>query len=385
MSATSSPISVSRVHQFVENAVGEDLHAKRVLSLGNAVAGALTSASLAIHAIGLGLTRAASLRSKHAIKQVDRLVSNMGINVWDLFAVWVPFVVASRPHIVVALDWTEFDDDDQSTIALNMVTRHGRATPLMWQTVIKSEMKDQRNDHEDRLLKQLREVLPAGVGVVLLADRGFGDTKLYALLAELGFDYIIRFRENILVTDAKGITKPAGEWVPPSGRATKIKGPLVTAAKVAVPAVVVAKASGMKDAWCLACSDPQMTASVAVAHYGKRFSIEENFRDTKDIHFGMGLSHTSISKPARRDRLLLISALTVALLTMLGAAGEATGLDAKFKANTSKRRQHSLYRQGWMYYECLVTMRDEWAVPLLEKFEELLAEQKCTREVFGIL
>jgi hypothetical protein len=125
MSAATAPITVSRVRQFVESAVGEDLHAKRVLSLGNAVTGALTSASLAIHAIGLGLTRAGSLRSKHAIKQVDRLVSNVGINVWALFAAWVRFVVASRPHIVVALDWIEFDGDDQSTIALNMVTRHG--------------------------------------------------------------------------------------------------------------------------------------------------------------------------------------------------------------------------------------------------------------------
>jgi hypothetical protein len=133
-----SPIPASRVQQFVHSAVGADLHAKRVLSLSNAVVGTLTAAALAIHAIGLGLAKAKNLDTKHAIKQVDRLVSNMGINVWDLFAFWVPFVVASRPHIVVALDWTEFDGDDQSTIALNMVTRHGKATSLMWMTVVKS-------------------------------------------------------------------------------------------------------------------------------------------------------------------------------------------------------------------------------------------------------
>jgi hypothetical protein len=88
----------------------------------------------------------------------------------------------------------------------------------MWLTVIKSELKDRRNDYEDRLLQRLREVLPADVGVTILADRGFGDTKLYALLAELGLDYIIRFKENIRVTDAKGVKKPAGEWVLPSGQ-----------------------------------------------------------------------------------------------------------------------------------------------------------------------
>ncbi len=32
---------------------------------------------------------------------------------------------------------------------------------------------------------------------VLLADRGFGDTKLFAYLETLGFAYVIRFRGNI--------------------------------------------------------------------------------------------------------------------------------------------------------------------------------------------
>lgn len=380
-----TPNQALRVQQFVENAVGADLHAKRVLSLSNAVVGALTAAALAIHAIGLGLAKAGTLKAKHAIKQVDRLVSNVGINVWELFAFWVPFVVASRPHIVVALDWTEFDGDDQSTIALNMVTRHGRATPLMWLTVRKSELKDQRNHHEDRLLRRLHETLPHGVGVTILADRGFGDTKLYVFLEELGFNYIIRFRENISVTNENGVAKTAGEWVPANGRATKLKNVLATAAKVPVPAVVVTKAAGMKEAWCLACSDSDMSAALAVSHYGKRFTIEENFRDTKDIHFGMGLSHTSISRPERRDRILLISALAVAFITLLGAAGEATGLDMMFKANTVKRRTHSLFRQGCMYYDFLLSMKDEWTRPLLAEFERLLSEHRFTQEVLGIL
>jgi hypothetical protein len=30
------------------------------------------------------------------------------------------------------MDWTDFDADDQTTLALNLVTNHGRATPLLW-------------------------------------------------------------------------------------------------------------------------------------------------------------------------------------------------------------------------------------------------------------
>ena len=47
-------------------------------------------------------------------------------------------------------------------------------------------------------------MLPESVAVTILADRGFGDTKLFAFLDQLGFAYVIRFRGNIHVTAADG-------------------------------------------------------------------------------------------------------------------------------------------------------------------------------------
>jgi hypothetical protein len=46
----------------------------------------------------------------------------------------------------------------------------------------------------------------------------------------------------------------------------------------------------------------------------------------------MGLSATHIGDPERRDRILLMSAVAQALLTLLGAAGEACGLDRTLSA-----------------------------------------------------
>ena len=79
------PIAADRVLSFVNTALGDDLHAKRVLSLANAVLGTLIGATLAIHAIGLALSTAGERKSKHAIKQVDRLLSNQAIDIWTLF------------------------------------------------------------------------------------------------------------------------------------------------------------------------------------------------------------------------------------------------------------------------------------------------------------
>ena len=45
------------IHGFLQSLFDEDMHAKRVYSLANATLGVMTSASLAVHTIGLGLPR----------------------------------------------------------------------------------------------------------------------------------------------------------------------------------------------------------------------------------------------------------------------------------------------------------------------------------------
>ena len=53
--------------------------------------------------------------------------------------------------------------------------------------------------------------------------------------------------------------------------------------------------------------------------YGRRFTIEECFRDNKDLRFGFGLKQVKVGRTDRRDRLLFIAALCLALVTLLGA------------------------------------------------------------------
>jgi hypothetical protein len=104
-------MQVKDVRSFLDSVLAEDIHTKRVDSLANATLGVMTGASLAVAMIGKSLAQARGLLPKHAIKQVDRLLSNPGIEAWDVFASWVPEMVGSRPDIVVAMDWTDFDAD----------------------------------------------------------------------------------------------------------------------------------------------------------------------------------------------------------------------------------------------------------------------------------
>src|SRR5471030_527996 len=110
------------IRAFIDGVYEHDLHAKRVDSLADATLGVMRSASLAVAVIGQALAQARGLVTKHAVKQVDRMLSNNGIDVWDSFARWVPHQIGERRDILVAMDWTDFDHDDQATLALNMVT-----------------------------------------------------------------------------------------------------------------------------------------------------------------------------------------------------------------------------------------------------------------------
>ncbi len=269
------------IRGFIEGLYEHDRHAKRVDALAGATLGVMTSASLAVAVIGQALAQARGLVTKHAIKQVDRLLSNQNIDVWDSFARWVPHLIGTRKEIVVAVDWTEFDRDGQATLALNLVTGHGRATPLLWVTVWKEELTDQRNDFEDA---------------------------------------------------------------------------------------------------CLLAS-----TAMQVNYYAKRWTIEPNFRDTKDLRFGMGLGATRIGEPTRRDRLLLINAFAMVLLTMLGAAGESLGMDRLLKSNTSKIRTHSLFRQGCMLYELIPTMPDQRLFPLMARFAKTVSKCRSFSGLFEVI
>lgn len=377
--------SLEQVREFVGALYGADLHAARVLSLANAVAGVLNAAVLSIHAIGQAYAQLARTTAKAGVKQIDRLLSNPALNLDLISPLWIQFVVGERKELVLAMDWTDFDDDDHTTLCVYLITSHGRATPLYWKTVKKSELAGRRTALEHEVVVLLDAALAPGIQVLLLADRGFGDQKLYEHLRDLAWDYIIRFRGNIVVASREGIALKAEEWAAQTRRARMLREARVTQDEYLVPAVVVVHDRGMKEEWCLATSLSDKTAREVVKLYGRRFTIEETFRDTKDIHFGMGLRATHIRSAARRDRLLLLVAMAHALLTLLGAASEASGLDRTLKVNTVKRRTHSLFRQGCYWYGCLPNMREDWLLRLMTEFDRIVREHAVFREVFGLI
>jgi hypothetical protein len=368
---------------YIDAATGGMLHKKQVSSLADATLGIMASASLAVAVIGHALAEAKGLKDRHAIKQVGRLIGNKGIDVWELFQYWVLEAVGDRKSIVVAFDWTDFDADGQATIAAYLVSSSGRSIPLIWLSMWKEELTKQRNDLEDTVLRRLAEILGSDVRVTIVADRGFGDKKLFTFLTEIGFNFVIRFKGGTSVTASDGETRNADQWVGKGGRARKLRGAKVTADLCEVGAVICVKAKDMKEVWCLATNEKLAHAKEIINTYSLRWKIEPEFRNVKDLHFGMGMSTIKISDPVRRDRHLFLSALACNLLTTLGAAGESLGMDKDLRSGTSKRRTHSLFRQGCLLFGLLPNMPEVRFKPLMEKFSQMLHGSRVFMQVYS--
>ncbi len=335
------------LHRVSKSVFGKLLHHKQVLSIALVTLGVVYTARMTIHAVGAAMAKARGNGSmKHGIKQVDRFMSNKKLNQVKMREGLVRAVVGNRKQIDVSMDWTDFEKDDQTTLALSLILKHGRAIPIVWTTERKSKLKKRQTTYERTAVMMLKEAIPKGVSVTLLADRGFGNTPLFDHLLDIsGFNFIIRFRQGFYL-QADGYTGKAAGAVYKNGRIRVFLEALLTGSKKGPYTIVIYKAAKMKEAWCLATNLTTYDGRDIVNSYSRRFECEECFRDLKDWRFGLALKHTNISNAARRERLLFAFSLAAYLLTLIGIESERLGCDRLLRANTSRNRTHSLFRQG---------------------------------------
>ena len=95
-----------------------------------------------------------------------------------------------------------------------------------------------------------------------------------------------------------------------------------------------------------------------------RYGIEKSFRD-------IGVSAMHVKRPNRRG-LLMHRAWAIAMMSLLGAAGEAMGYDRWFRANAVQRRTQSLFRQRPMIYAQYLNWSQERMRIPLRKFTVLI-------------
>ena len=375
-------INLKETINIISKIFNPKMHKKRKGAIGRIVFGALHAERLMISRIGRCLAHLEGTTSpKYAIKAVDKLIGNEKFDIAECFQFYVPWLVAHRPKMIVTLDWTEFCYTGHQTLSVNLVTKHGRATPLLWKSYDDEEIRGRRVRFEKAILSQLKAVVPSSTKVIVLADRGFSNTSFFKFIQEdLGWDYVIRIKNNMYVYAKDGTVKYASDWVPKNGRILELNDALVTqSSKTKVGSMIFVKKRGMKDSWHIATT-LKYRKDYVVNLYNRRFTCEENFRDLKDDRFGSGFKETIVTTKARRDRLIMVHALTVIILTVLGTVGEKLKYDRKLRANTVKHRTHSLYRQGKEYIKGVM---DVYVTRFKRLFSQLIKNHRHSEVVLN--
>lgn len=305
-----------------------DLRLSQAKTLAHLSAAAMRVGRVSLAAIGRQLT--GSSAAKHRIKRTWRFCANPGVVVSDAMQGVVRHFLRRRRRqrhwwqrrhrvrpLLIAFDWTDIRNFHTLMAAAVM---KGRALPLLWTTYTKWKFTKSQNNLEEGLLRLLRTMLPAGVPVILLADRGFGRTELAKVCQDLGFRYAIRIRPDVHV---EGPTYRGNllDYPVKKGMAVVLRDVRYRQKDPVVQHVVIRWKEGLPkdraEPWFL-MTDLRRDAVALTNLYGKRMTVEELFRDGKNKRNGFSLRHTKITKPDRIDRLLLILALAYWLLCGIG-------------------------------------------------------------------
>lgn len=295
-----------------------DLRLSQAKTLAQLVAATLGVGRVSLAAIGRRL--GGDSAAKHKIKRTWRFTSNRRVVVSDAMRGVIARLCKRRGKkkpLLVSLDWT--DIRSFQTLMAAAVLK-GRAVPLLWASYAKWELFKSRNALEEGLLHLLRTLIPEGVPVVILADRGFGRVEMARACANFRFRYLIRIKPDAWVEHPtfRGKLK---DYPVVKGMRRVLQATRHRKSRPVTHNIVVRWKPGLPakrdEPWYL-MTDLGGSALQLTALYAKRMTVEELFRDGKSRRNGFALRLTQVKEPRRLDRLLLIVALAYLLLVGLG-------------------------------------------------------------------
>ena len=123
-----------------------------------------------------------------------RLLKNPLLSSPGLLEPWARHVLtdASRNGQTVVLSLDQTDLGNRFAVLMLGVVVGDRALPLAW--VVEAGPANLGFDHPHTLLERVRDWLPAGTDVLLLADRFYPSVELFAWLHARGWHYRLRLK-----------------------------------------------------------------------------------------------------------------------------------------------------------------------------------------------
>jgi hypothetical protein len=232
-------------------------------------------------------------------------------------------------------------------IRLSVVYR-GRAVPVVWE-VIEHGSSSVPHTAYAALLEAVPPLLPAGVKVVFLADRGFADIELLAHLRRLGWHFRIRLKATFSVLRPGQPACKVEDVALAPGRALFLHNVAITAEQFGPVSLALARHSSNGEYWYLVSDEP--TSVRTFEEYGYRFDIEENFLDDKSN--GFQLESSLVREAQALTRLCFV--LAVATLYLVAQGTQVVAQQKRRWVDPHWLRGNSYVRIGWQWVKTALT------------------------------
>jgi hypothetical protein len=323
--------------------------------LGVFVFGILMSRRIGVAAIGRGMRTKTS--AKHNIKRLARYLANDKINIEASLLALQKILYSGINRLLISIDWTVITNHGYQVLKAT-VAAEGRGIPIAFKTYKEGLIKNKQTIYEKELIKYLSNIIPDDIQVIIIADRGFGmKSELINYIKKVGFNYVMRTKGEYRV-ESKIFSGKLKDFNIIIGKIHDLKNALWPGLyhksksekeKRMFSRIIITKKKGCKERWILVTDLNSMLAETIVKIYYMRMTIEETFKDEKNVLLGFALEKIKLSSAERYDKMLLILSYAYLLIMLFGLLMEQKNMHKKIMANTAKHRTLSLLQVG-LYY-----------------------------------
>ena len=348
------------LHRFFEKEL-PSIHKIRLANVLSASATATKTCKLSLTGLGRELDNKNKTGSN--IQKIDRLLSNKHLQeeLMDFYKLFSSHLIKNHTAPWIHIDWSCINATTNLYLLRASLSMSGRAIVIYEEC----HPKKKENNHATHkaFLNHLKAILPASSKPIIVTDAGFR-APWFAYVRTLGWDFVGRLRNKNLVRLGHGddwqLSKTLFERA--SGKPTYLgRGLLTKEAQVPAHFVLYKRlpknrhkltrnktpsrsskskrySTANKEPWLLVTS-LSVTPDIAkqtVNIYQQRMRIEENFRDTKCPHYGLGLKKSLSRSPERMQVLLLIAAMATFAAWLAGIFISCTGRAFDFQAHSAK-------------------------------------------------
>ena len=282
------------------------------------VCAAATASSFSTHEVARHLSKKTGKDFNTSEKSLAYLLSNSNFQIddshWRMHMKMIfdllteQGIIKRNKPVPIQIDFTS--NRDYFLILCASIIVNNRAIPIYF-TMRNYPKKGKQYNHkkmEGAFLRGLKHVLSKQYRYVIVADRGFGNSRIINQCEKIGFDYIIRITPNMRLetSDMLGICEDVLQ------KDGCYEAHIPTWQKN----VRIIRHSKNDKKWYLVSNINFLSDNEIARTYADRFKIEKCFQDMKSSGFDMEKS--KIRKYANYKRMLVICMTAHALMVMLG-------------------------------------------------------------------